>query len=62
MRLVIWTLLLAAIAVVAAGTLGANDGIVSIYFRQWVVDLSLNLFLIAVVAATFAAYTVVRGI
>lgn len=46
MRLVVWLLLLAAAAVVAALTFGRNDGLVSIVSGGWRADLSLNLFLI----------------
>ena len=42
MRAVIWFLLLFAIAVVAATTLGTNDGIVSVYWGTWRLDTSLN--------------------
>jgi HemY protein len=43
MRGVIWLMLLAVVAVVAASTLGPNDGLVSIYWGGWRTDLSLNL-------------------
>ncbi len=51
MRGVIWIVLLFAVAVVAATTLGTNDGLVTLYWRGWRTDLSLNLFLIVVAAA-----------
>lgn len=51
MRSVIWIVLLFAAAVVAANALGTNDGLVSLYWRGWRTDLSLNLFLIVVVVA-----------
>ena len=47
MRGIIWLVLLFVVAVVAATTLGRNDGLVSIYFGAWRTDLSLNLFLLA---------------
>ncbi len=47
MRGVIWLVLLFTAAVVAALTLGRNDGLVSIFWGQHRVDVSLNLFLIA---------------
>ncbi|WP_157268152.1 heme biosynthesis HemY N-terminal domain-containing protein [Azohydromonas aeria] len=50
MRAVIWLVLLFVAAVVAAITLGANDGLVSLYWRGWRMDLSLNLFLLALLA------------
>lgn len=43
MRSVIWLLLLAVVAVVAASLLGPNDGLVSVYWGGWRTDLSLNL-------------------
>ncbi len=46
MRGVIWLVLLFVVAVVAATTLGSNDGLVSIYWGGWRTDLSLNLFVI----------------
>lgn len=49
MRGVVWIVLLFTVAVVAATTLGSNDGIVSIYWSGWRTDLSLNLFVLLVV-------------
>ncbi len=46
MRGVIWLVLLFAVAVVAAITLGSNDGLVSLYWSGWRTDLSLNLFIV----------------
>jgi HemY protein len=46
MRGVIWLVLLFGVAVVAATTLGSNDGLVSIYWGGWRTDLSLNLFVL----------------
>jgi HemY protein len=51
MRGVVWIVLLFTVAVVAASTLGTNDGLVSIYWRGWRTDLSLNLFLILLLVA-----------
>ncbi len=51
MRGVIWLVLLFVVAVVAATTLGGNDGLVSIYWSGWRTDLSLNLFVILLLAA-----------
>lgn len=62
MRNVIWLVLLAAAAVVAATTLGRNDGLVSLYWSGWRVDLSLNLFLIAFVFGSVALLLVLRAI
>lgn len=47
MRSVIWLLLLAAVAVVAATLLGANDNLVTLYWAPWRFDLSFNLFMLA---------------
>ncbi len=46
MRGVIWLVLLFTVAVVAATTLGSNDGLVSIYWNGYRTDLSLNLFVL----------------
>lgn len=51
MRTVIWLVLLFAVAVVAAMTLGRNDGLVSLYFDPWRIDLSLNLFVVLMLLA-----------
>ena len=51
MRGVIWLVLLFVVAVVAATTLGSNDGLVSLYWAGWRTDLSLNLFVILVLGA-----------
>lgn len=46
MRGVIWLVLLFTAAAVAAMTFGRNDGLVSLFWQGWRVDLSLNLFLL----------------
>ena len=46
MRGVIWLVLLFVVAVVAATTLGSNDGLVTVYWSGWRTDLSLNFFAI----------------
>ncbi len=51
MRGVIWLVLLFAVAVVAATTLGSNDGLVTLYWRGWRTDLSLNLFVLLVLGS-----------
>jgi HemY protein len=51
MRGVIWLVLVFLVAVVAATTLGSNDGLVSLYWGGWRTDLSLNLFVLGVLAA-----------
>lgn len=62
MRLVIWLVLLFAVAVVAALTLGNNDGLVSFYWAGWRLDISLNLFLLLLVASCFALVTTIQAI
>lgn len=51
MRVVLWLVLLFAVAVVAATTFGRNDGLVSLYWDGWRTDLSLNLFVLLMLAA-----------
>ncbi|HSQ72185.1 MAG TPA: heme biosynthesis protein HemY, partial [Rubrivivax sp.] len=62
MRGVIWIVLLFAVAVVAATTLGTNDGLVTLYWRGWRTDFSLNLFLIVVAAACFVLVLAARAL
>lgn len=63
MRAVIWFLLLFVVAVVAAGTLGPNDGIVTIYWGgSYRLDTSLNLFLLALVATCFVLASVIQAL
>ena len=49
MRAIIWFVLLFVIAVVAATTLGTNDGLVSFYWAGTRLDVSLNLFLLLLI-------------
>ena len=49
MRAVVWAVLLFVVAVVAATTLGTNDGLVSVAWGGWRADLSLNLFLLIII-------------
>ncbi|MBO9686441.1 heme biosynthesis HemY N-terminal domain-containing protein [Roseateles chitosanitabidus] len=60
MRMVIWLVLLFVAAVVAALTLGNNDGLASFYWRGWRMDLSLNLFLLLLLAGCFALMTLMQ--
>lgn len=62
MRAVIWFVLLFVVAVVAATTLGGNDGLVSIYWAGNRLDLSLNLFLILLAALCFVLVAVFNAI
>lgn len=61
MRSVIWFVLLFAAAVVAASTLGANDGLVSVYAGTWRFDVSLNLFLLALLGTCFALVSLIHA-
>jgi HemY protein len=61
MRVVIWLVLLFVLAVVAATTLGTNDGLVTFYWQGWRLDLSLNLFLIALVASCVVLVAAIQG-
>ena len=62
MRGVVWLVLLFVVAVVAATTLGANDGLVTFYWHDWRFDLSLNLFLLLLIGSCFALVTVIQAI
>jgi HemY protein len=62
MRALIWIVVLFAAAVAAALTFGRNDGIVSIFWAGWRTDLSLNLFLVALIAACGLLIAVVHGL
>jgi HemY protein len=62
MRGVLWIVLLFAVAVVAAMTLGTNDSLVTLAWRSWRVDLSLNLFLLGLVGGYFLLAATLRGI
>ncbi|ODU09869.1 MAG: porphyrin biosynthesis protein [Rubrivivax sp. SCN 71-131] len=65
MRSIIWLLLLGVVAVVAATTLGGNDGLVTIYWSGWRTELSLNLFILLVlvgVALLFSAAQALRSL
>jgi HemY protein len=61
MKAVVWLVVLAVAAVVAATTFGRNDGLVSLYWSGWRVDLSLNLFLLGVFFGCVALLVVLRG-
>ena len=62
MRSIIWLVLLFALAVVAATTLGSNDGLVTFYWTGWRLDMSLNLFLIALIVTCFVLVTTLQGV
>lgn len=62
MRGLIWVVLLFVVAVVAAATFGANDGLVSIFWAGWRTDVSLNLFLLAVLATCIVLVVAAHGV
>jgi HemY protein len=62
MRTVIWFVLLFVVAVVAASSFGANDGLVTFYWAAHRVDLSLNLFLLLLIGTCFVLVTVIQAI
>lgn len=62
MRAVIWLVLLFAVAVVASSTLGNNDGLVTFYSGGWRLDVSLNLFVIALIGTCFVLVTVIQAV
>jgi HemY protein len=62
MRSVIWLVLLFTVAVVAATTLGSNDGIVTLYWSGWRTDLSLNLFVLIVIGACLLVMAAVQAL
>ncbi len=62
MRGVIWLVLLFVVAVVAATTLGSNDGLVSIYWGGWRTDLSLNLSVILLLGTCAVLMSAVKAI
>jgi len=59
---IVWILLLAVAAVVGATALGANDGLVTLFWMGWRVDFSLNLFLLGLLVFILAVYSLVRGL
>lgn len=61
MRNIIWFVLLFVVAVVAATTLGTNDGLVTFYWGAWRLDVSLNLFLLLLVGTCFVLVTVIQA-
>ncbi|MBQ0942197.1 heme biosynthesis protein HemY [Ideonella sp. 4Y16] len=65
MRSLIWLVLIFTVAVVSATVLGRNDALVSVFYDQWRLDLSLNLFLLLLLGAvllTFAALQAASGL
>lgn len=62
MRNVIWLLLLAIVAVVAASLLGSNDNLVTLYWAPWRVDLSFNLFMVILVGLCLVLNALIQAI
>lgn len=62
MRGVVWLILLFTVAVVAATTLGSNDGLVSFYWHGWRTDLSLNLFVFLLIVGCVVLASVVQAV
>lgn len=62
MRGVIWFILLFVAAVVAALTLGDNDGLVTFYWGGWRLDLSLNFFLLLAIAVGMITMSLVQAV
>lgn len=60
MRNTIWFVLLFGVAVLAASTLGTNDGLATFYWRSWRIDLSLNLFVLLLIGSCFAIVTMIQ--
>ncbi|MEO8058370.1 MAG: heme biosynthesis HemY N-terminal domain-containing protein [Burkholderiales bacterium] len=62
MRATIWFVLLFVVAVVAASTLGTNDGLVALYWRGWRFDISLNLFLLLLFGTCFLLVSAIQAL
>lgn len=62
MRATIWFVLLFVVAVVAATTLGTNDGLVALYWRGWRFDISLNLFLLLLLGTCFLLVSAIQAL
>lgn len=62
MRAVIWLIVLAALAVVAAAIAGRNDGMVSIHWLGWRTDISFNLFVLLMAMLFVAMHALIRGL
>lgn len=62
MRSIVWLVLLFVVAVVAATTLGRNDGLVNVYWGGWRLEVSLNLFVFTLVAACFVLVFVMQAL
>lgn len=62
MRNIIWFVLLFGVAVAAATTLGTNDGLATFYWHGWRLDVSLNLFLIALIGTCVVIVAAIQAV
>jgi HemY protein len=62
MRAVVWLILLFVVAVVAATTLGRNDGLVSLYWNGWRFDMSMNLFVVSLLLFCFVLIAAMQAL
>ena len=62
MRSVVWMLLLFAAAVVAATVFGTNEGLVSFYWGQWRMDMSLNLFVLLLLGSCVVLVALIQAV
>ncbi|MBC8058202.1 MAG: heme biosynthesis protein HemY, partial [Rhizobiales bacterium] len=62
MRNVVWFVLLFGVAVLAATSLGSNDGLATFYWHGWRLDVSLNLFLIALIGSCIVIVVAIQAI
>lgn len=61
MRWILWSLMVATVAVVSALLLGSHQSNVTLYWHPWRVDLSLNLVLMVLVVLFVLLYAALRG-
>lgn len=61
MRSVIWLILLFVAAVVAASAFGQNDALVSLFYGHWRLDMSLNLFLLALLGVVMVLFATLQA-
>ena len=62
MRNVIWFVLLFGVAVLAASTMGTNDGLATFYWRGWRMQLSLNMFVVLLVGVCFVLVSAIQAV
>lgn len=62
MRAVVWLVLLFAVAVVAASVFGRNDALVTLYWAPWRMDVSFNLFVVALILGCLLVYTFINAV